>query len=119
MQFNEFMKQLSKTNATLSSFVDFKKVINNVNKVSIKLNQLNYLIGKDNLKKAIEELYKENKNCFSVLTILIAIRDNKEVITPNGDVVFLCSYFSSSSEIFEYIKETGLGEIFRNKNIKN
>ncbi|MBF0223929.1 MAG: type II restriction endonuclease [Desulfobacterales bacterium] len=119
MQFNEFMLQLSKTNTTLSSFVDFEKVIKNVNKVSIKLNQLNYLIGKDDLEEAIKDLYKENKTCFSVLKILIAVRDDKEVITPNGEVVCLNNYFSNSNKIFEYIQETGLGEIFRNKNIKN
>ena len=59
-QFKIFLSQLSETNATLDYFTDFKKVRNNVNKIAIKLNQLNYLIGKDNLKEAINELYDEN-----------------------------------------------------------
>jgi len=119
MQFNDFMKQLGRTNSTLDSFVDFEKVLSNVDKISIKLNQLNYLIGKKDIPHAVKELYKENKSCFSVLKILIAVRDNKEVINPNGKVVYLNSYFENENKIIEYINETGLIEVFKNKSIKN
>ncbi len=64
MRFNDFMEQLSTTNSTLDFFVDFDKVSKNVDKISIKLNQLNYLIGKENIAQAVKELYKENKGCF-------------------------------------------------------
>lgn len=47
-QFRTFLSQLSETNATLDYFVDFQKVIGNVRKIALKLNQLNYFIGKDN-----------------------------------------------------------------------
>ncbi len=119
MEFNDFMEQLSTTNSTLDFFVDFEKVTNNINKLSIKLNQLNYLIGKDDISKAVKDLYEENKGCFSVLNILIAVRDNRELIAPNGEVVFLNSYFSDANKIIEYINETGLSEIIKNKTIKN
>lgn len=119
MQFKNFMKQLSKTNSTLDFFVDFDKVSRNIDKISIKLNQLNYLIGKENISHSVKELYKENKNCFSVLKILIAVRDNREVISPDGEVVLLNSYFENEDKIIEYINETGLAEIFKNKSVKN
>jgi len=119
MQFDNFLKQLSKTNSTLDFFVDFDKVSNNIDKVSIKLNQLNYLIGKDDLSYAVKQLYKENKNCFSVLKILIAVRDNREVITPDGDIALLNSYLENEDKIIEYINETGLANIFKNKSVKN
>ena len=51
-QFKTFLSRLSETNATLDYFVDFEKVIGNVRKIALKLNQLNYLIGKDNLEEA-------------------------------------------------------------------
>jgi type II restriction enzyme len=53
-QFEKFLSQLSETNATLDYFTDFDKVKENVNKISIKLTQLNYLIGKKDLKKLLE-----------------------------------------------------------------
>lgn len=120
-QFKIFLSQLSETNATLDYFTDFKKIKGNVNKIAIKLNQLNYLIGKVDIKAAVNELYEENPKAFEVLDILIAIRKNKNAKTFNnkGEIVMLDSYFTSPESICEYIEETGLGEIFRNKDVKN
>lgn len=120
-QFKTFLSQLSETNATLDYFTDFKKIKGNVNKISIKLNQLNYLIGKENLGEAIQDLFDENIKVFEVLDILIAVRKNKKAKTfnSNGDIVLLDTYFHTSKSILEYIEETGLGDVFRNKNITN
>jgi type II restriction enzyme len=120
-QFKVFLSQLSETNATLDYFTDFKKIKSNVNKISIKLNQLNYLIGKENLEEAIEELFDENPKVFEILDILIAVRKNKKAKTfnRNGDIVLLDVYFHDSKSIFEYIEKTGLGDVFRNKDITN
>lgn len=46
-QFDLFISQLSETNATLDGFTDFDKVSANVATIEIRLNQLNYLIGKE------------------------------------------------------------------------
>lgn len=120
-QFRIFLSQLSETNATLDYFTDFNKIRNNVNKISIKLNQLNYLIGKENLEEAIHELYAENPKVFEVLDILIAIRKNKNTKTFNnrGEIVVMNTYFSSPKLVCEYITETGLADVFRNKDITN
>ena len=120
-QFRIFLSQLSETNATLDYFTDFKKIKGNVNKIAIKLNQLNYLIGKTDIKAAVNELFEENPKAFEVLGILIAVRKNKNAKTFNnkGEIVTLDSYFTSPESICEYIEETGLGEIFRNKDVKN
>lgn len=120
-QFKVFLSQLSETNATLDYFTDFKKIKSNVNRIAIKLNQLNYLIGKENLKEAITELYAENSKVFEVLDILIAIRKNKKAKTFNsqGKIVSIDDYFASPELIFEYIEGTGLAEVFRNKDVTN
>ncbi len=120
-QFENFVSQLSETNATLDYFTDFRKIKSNVSRISIKLNQLNYLIGKENLKLAIEELFEENAKVFDVLDILIAVRKNKITKTFNrdGEIVQLQSYFEAPDKIYEFIEDTGLSEIFRNKDITN
>ena len=118
--FNLFLSQLSKTNATLDYFVDFDKVTRNVHKIAIKLNQLNYLIGKENIEEAINELYEENPKVFEVLDILIAVRNKKtKTFNNNGKIVSLESYFSSPKGVLEYIHETRLAEVFKNKEITN
>lgn len=120
-EFEDFIQQLSETNSTLDKFVDFEKIKTNVSKISIKLNQLNYLIGNENLKLAIEELFEENSKVFEVLDILIAVRENKNAKTYNkdGNIVQISSYFESPDKIYEFITDTGLGDIFKNKNITN
>ena len=119
--FQLFVSQLSETNATLGYFTDFAKIRSNVKKIAIKLNQLNYLIGKTDLKEAINDLYQENPKVFEILDILIAIRKNKKAKNFNnqGEIVALDSYFYSPDKIFEYIQETGLAEVFQNKDVTN
>lgn len=119
--FELFISQLSETNATLDYFTDFKKVIKNTNKIAIKLNQLNYLIGKTDLTKAVKELYEENPKVFEVLDILVAVRtkDKKKTLNANGEFVLLESYFTSLQGVIDYIEQTGLAEVFKNKNITN
>lgn len=120
-QFKIFLSQLSETNATLDYFTDFKKIKSNVNKIAIKLNQLNYLIGKENLKEAITELYEENPKVFEVLDILIAVRkkDKKKTYNRKGKIVLVESYFNSLESIIEFIEDTGLASLFKHKEIKS
>jgi type II restriction enzyme len=119
--FENFLSQLSETNATLDSFTDFSKIKKNISKIRIKLTQLNYLLGQDNLKQAVEDIYQENKTSFQVLDILIAVRNgnSKKVIDKNGNIVLLATYFETPEKIVEYIENTGLGDIFHSKNITN
>lgn len=119
--FDVFLSQLSETNATLDYFTDFEKVIGNTNKIAMKLNQLNYLIGKIDLRKAIEELYEENPRVFEVLDILLAVRtkDKKKTLDANGNFVLLESYFTSLQGVIDFIEQTGLAAVFQNKNVTN
>lgn len=121
LSFEEFLNSMSETNATLDYFTDFDKVKNNVAQIEIKLNQLNYLLGKDDLKQAVYDLYAECPNAFSVLEILIAVRqkEQKKTLDKRGQVVLLNSYLQSADKIIEFLKNTGLANVFMDKNIKN
>lgn len=120
-QFNEFMSQLIETNATLDFFSDFQKIATNVESISIKLNQLNYLIGKEDMVSAIYNLWNENPKVFSVLDILIAIRtsDKKKAIDKNGKIRLIEDFFTSPEGVLEYIENTGLKKVFQNKQVTN
>lgn len=120
-QFDAFMSQLKETNTTLDFYCDFEKINKNVESISIKLNQLNYLIGQADMDAAIRRLWEENKNVFSILEILIAVRtsDKKKAIMADGNVKLINSLFDSVEGVIEYIHATGLDEVFKNKQIKN
>lgn len=120
-EFDIFMSQLSETNATLGFWTDFEKIKGNVASIEIKLNTLNYLLGKEDLRNAVTELWNNDKRVFDVLQILIACRkrDKKKVINANADFVLLESYLTSLEGVMEYLEGTGLAQIFRDKNVKN
>lgn len=122
IDFEQFFSQLKETNATFDFYTDFKTVIKNTSKIEMQLNQLNYLLGKEDLRKAVEELYLENKKCFEVLDILIAVRtgDKKKVmIDDSGKAYLIKDFFDTPENIYKFLVETGLAENFINKNIKN
>ena len=120
-RFNDFMKPLKETHFSLKDYVDFPKVAANVEAISIKLNQLNYLIGQEDMAKAVERLWEENPKVFSVLDILIAVRtkDKKKAIDENGNILLVSDYFSSPEQVTKFLNDTGLTEVFQKKQIKN
>lgn len=115
------MKPLKETHFSLRDYVDFSKVESNVEEISIKLNQLNYLIGKSDIETAVKLLWNENPKAFSVLDVLIAIRtkDKKKAIDSNGNIRLVSDYFKSPDDVIVFLNETGLTKVFQNKLIKN
>lgn len=120
MDFNEFMNSLTTTNSTLELLVDFEKVKLNLAEIEIKLNQLNYLLNKQDLKSAVDVLFQQNKECFSVLNILCAVRKNKATIDPvSNKITYLFDFFNAPDTVYEYLIKTGLADLFQNKNLTN
>ena len=120
-QFELFMSQLKETNATLGFYCDFKKINSNVEAIAIKLNQLYYLIGQEDLDGAIRRLWLENPKVYSVLDILIAVRtsDNKKAILEDGRVELISRLFEDVDGVIAYIHGTGLDKVLQRKQIKN
>ena len=120
-KFDIFLSQLKETNATLGFFTGFPKVASSVSKIAVKLNQLNYLLGKEDLREAVELIYNENPKAFEVLDILVAVRkkDKKLVLNEKQQPVLLESYFNDVDSICSFIDGTGLGEVLRSKKITN
>lgn len=119
--FNLFMSQLQETNQTLDFFCDFNKISANVAEVEMSLNTHNYLIGKDDIAKGVNEIWQRDSKVFEVLGILIAVRDEgkKPVVDGKGNVVLLKSFFESSAKVVEFLDGTGLTDIFHSRRIKN
>ncbi|MBP5412046.1 MAG: type II restriction endonuclease [Bacteroidales bacterium] len=120
-QFNLFMSQLRETNATLDFYCDFPKIAKNVADIEISLNTLNYLIGKENLRKAVEELWNRDPRVFDVMDILIATRkkDDKKYIDNDGSMHLIHSLFGSVDGVMKFIESTGLDKVFKNKDVKD
>lgn len=122
IDFQTFISQLAETNAKLDYFTDFSKIKSNISKVAIKLNQLNYLIGKDDLLEAVTLLYEENPKVFDVLPILIAVRssENKtKVMDADGKVCYMQEYLQSPALVCQFLIETGLADVLASNDVKS
>ncbi|MBD5364634.1 MAG: restriction endonuclease [Bacteroides sp.] len=105
----------------LKDYVDFDKVVEHTEKVKIYLNALNELLSSSDVSLTVHALWADNPKIFSVLGILLAVRDSegKFVLLPNGSNVHMSDYFNSPESVVEYLSKTGLLSFFHNQKVNN
>ena len=72
--FDFLISNLKPSNRIWSYFVNWEKVFANTKQIEIALNNLNYLIGKDNFDDEFKFLIKENPSIAKVIPTLV-VRD--------------------------------------------
>lgn len=119
--FKTFISQLRETNQTLDFFCDFEKIGRNVDDIKLSLCMLNSLIGTSDLRKSVETIWNRDKTAFSVLPILIAVRDegSKKVLDTLNNIVEIKTFFGSIDRVIEFLESTGLADLFRKRSIKD
>jgi type II restriction enzyme len=115
-----------------SYFVNWDKVFNNTKKIEIALNNLNYLIGKEDFDNEFKFLIKENPEIAKVIPALV-VRDGSNtnkfnilVDYKNKKLVYE-EYDFSKKEITDgdiekyltFVKESGLKDLIISQKIKN
>lgn len=117
--FNEFISHLAETNAALDFYSDFEKIKRNVDNISISLNMLNFLLGKEDLGAAVHALWIRDPKVFNVLDILIATRrkEKRKFIDTDGSIRLVASLFTSEEGVIRFLEETGLADLFKNSTI--
>ena len=119
--FNKFMSQLQETNQTLDFFCNFDKIAANVDNIKLSLCMLNSMIGTNDLRRSVETIWNRDRSAFGVMDILIAVRSEgkKVVLNSAGDCIILDELFTSIDGVMEYLEETGLADLFRQKKIND
>lgn len=119
--FDRFMSQLKETNQTLDFFCDFEKITSNVDDIKLSLCMLNSLIGAEDLRCAVETLWKRDPSAFSVMDILIATRnkDKKKYVDAFGRCRLVGDLFASVDGVMEYLEGTGLAALFQRRQVKD
>ena len=120
-KFSVIFDNITEIKIGLDYYTDFNKVINNIKTISLRLTQLNYLIGQKDMRKAVEELWEENPKVFSVMGILVAVRkkQNKKAWGRDGSKRLVYNYFDCVDHIMEFIEDSGLLTVLQDKHIKN
>ncbi|MBO7598503.1 MAG: type II restriction endonuclease [Bacteroidales bacterium] len=119
--FNLFISQLRETNQSLDFFCDFVKIGRNVDDIKLSLCMLNSLIGTSDLRKSVETIWNRDKTAFSVMPILIAVRDDgsKKILNSIDQIIEMKTLFDSIDGVVEFLDNTGLADLFKNRQIKD
>ena len=130
--FDFLISNLKPSNTIWSYFVNWEKVFANTKQIELTLNNLNYLIGKDNFDDEFKFLLKENPSIAKVIPALV-VRDGKNtkkfkiLVDYQSKKLVYEDYDFSKKEISDddiekylhFVKETGLKALTTNKKIKN
>lgn len=130
--FNFLITNLKPSNMLWSYFVNWEKVLHNTKQIELALNNLNYLIGKENFDKEFKFLLKENPNLAKVIPALI-VRDgsnkkkfkilvdyrNKKLVYEDYDFTKEKLSDEDTKKYLTFVKETGLKDLIINKKIRN
>jgi type II restriction enzyme len=130
--FSHLLSTLKPSIKLWSYFVNWDKVFDNLKKIELSLNTLNYLIGKDDFDKEFKYLIKKNPEIIEVLPALV-VRDgdntqkfNILVDYKNKVLKYKTIDFSKTNitdnnieNYLSFIEETGFKKLIQDKKIKN
>ncbi len=130
--FDFLIANLKPSNMLWSYFVNWEKVLRNTKQIELALNNLNYLIGKDDFDKEFKFLLKENPKLAEVIPALV-VRDgsnkkkfkilvdykNKKLVYEDYDFIKEKLSDEDIEKYLIFVKETGLKDLIINKKIKN
>ena len=127
--FAYLIKNLKPSNNLWSYFVNWDKVYENVRKLEINLNLLNYLIGKQNFDDEFKTLIKEQPQVVSVLPALVVSREkkfnilidyqNKKLVYENYDFSIKKTTDKDIEKYLHFVKESGLKDLICSGKIKS
>lgn len=120
-----FLKTLLKTNRTKDYYVNWNKVIKNVENYEIELNLMNYLIGKENIYNECLNIFKKYPETIKVLPILVAIRDTTLdllILEQDKKIIENYDFINIDKDIEKYVKladKLGILSFLKNKLTKS
>lgn len=130
--FNYLIANLKPSIILWSYFVNWDKVFNNTKKIEIALNNLNYLIGKEDFDNEFKFLIKESPEIAKVIPALV-VRDGSNtnkfniLVDYKGKKLVYEEYDFSKKEMTDkdvekylvFVKEAGLKDLITSQKIKN
>ena len=115
----DFDEWLSKFRASISGYdyyIDFKKVVKNVEAIKVELNILNSLIGSKNIEEEFEIIVKKYPETLKCIPLLLAVRSN-EIYAQDEDGAFLYNFKTMNYDVEQYkmfMQKTGLFNMISN-----
>lgn len=120
----DFDEWLSKFRASISSYdyyIDFEKVVRNVDTIKVELNILNSLIGSKSIEEDFEQIIAKYPETLRCIPLLLAVRGN-EIYAQDEDGAFLYNFKNMNYDVEQYkvlMRKTGLFDMIANHIVNN
>ena len=124
MKNRNFDEWLSKFRASISSYdyyIDFDKVVRNIDEVKVELNILNSLIGSKYIERDFENIVSKYPETLACIPLLLAVRGN-EIYAQDEEGAFLYNFKKMNYSIEQYkvfMRKTGLFDMIANHLVNN
>lgn len=119
--FDKWFETFIESISSYDYYINFKKVYKNVSDIEIKLNLLNYMVGKPNIEEVFVEIIKKYPECLECIPILLAVRNKEIKIFENEEVIeYNFDRKDENIEKFKYfMKRSGLFNLISKHCINN
>lgn len=124
MKNRNFHEWLAKFRISISGYdyyINFKKVVNNVEKIKIELNILNSLIGSKNIESDFQNIINKYPETLKCIPSLLAVRQS-EIYAQDEEGAFMYNFTKMNFSIDQYgvfMKKTGLFDLISNHLVNN
>lgn len=120
----DFDEWLSRFRASISSYdyyIDFGKVVRNVDEIKVELNILNTLVGSKNIEENFENIVEKYPETLQCVPLLLAVR-GYEIYAQDEDGAFLYDFKKMNYDVEQYkdfMRKTGLFDMLSNHIVNN
>ena len=119
--FDEWLAKFKASISAYDYYVDFDKVIRNVDDIRVELNIMNTLIGSKNIEAEFETLLGKYPEILSCIPLLLAVRAN-DIYAQDEDGAYIYNFKKMNHSIEEYkmfMRKTGLFDMIANHLMNN
>ncbi|MFA9378279.1 MAG: type II restriction endonuclease [Lachnotalea sp.] len=119
--FDEWLAKFRISISGYNYYINYDKVINNVEKLKLELNILNSLIGSKNIETDFENIISKYPETLKCIPTLLAVRQT-EIYAQDEEGIFKYSFNKMNYSITQYkvfMRKTGLFDLIENHLVNN
>ena len=119
--FDEWLSKFRPSISWYNYYIDFDKVIKNVEEIKVELNILNSLIGSKDIETDFEKIVTKYPETLTCIPLLLAVR-GKEIYAQDEDGAFLYNFKQMNYSLEQYkifMRKTGLFNLISNHIVNN
>ena len=119
--FKEWLGKFRESISGYDYYIDFGKVVKNVNEIKMELNILNCLIGSENIEEDFEKMVNKYPETLKCIPLLLAVRGN-EIYAQDEAGAFLYDFKKVNHDVEQYkvfMRKTGLFDMLQKHLVNN